>query len=190
MATQRSAANLRRARAADLRRVLGDGVITHLISEFSEAFAFARTRWTKYAEEVHPQLKGGTMVMLSVILKRGPITATEIGHLLDLDKGFVSRQVAHLKELGFVESSPAPDDGRVILLSANDKAREAFDNIHVNLASAYQERFSDWTDDELEHLVVALRRFNASTHDRPIHDSSPQHTPQHDAGSHGDAERD
>lgn len=157
----------RQSRTEDLQRVLGDGVLTHLISEFSDAFAFARTRWVRFAEEVHPQLRGGTMVMLNTILRRGPITATEIGQLLELDKGFVSRQVAHLKELGFIDTVPSDADRRVILLTGSPKAREALDQIHVNLAEAYRERFADWSDTELEHLVTALRKFNAVNHDSP-----------------------
>src|SRR5690554_2336799 len=109
MTNDHSVAPDRKLREDHLRQVLGDGILTQLIAEFSEAFAFLRIRWTRFAEEVHPELKGGTFALLNTIVKRGPITATELGQLLTLDKGLVSRQVTHLKELGFIDSAPSDD---------------------------------------------------------------------------------
>ena len=42
-------------------------VISEIISEFSQSFAAARTRWTRFAEEVHPELRGPGMMILQTI---------------------------------------------------------------------------------------------------------------------------
>lgn len=175
MTTDNRATIDRHAREELLRRALGDGVLPQLIAEFSEAFAFARTRWTRVADETHPELKGGALVLLSTIVRRGPITATEIGHFLTLDKGLVSRHVTQLKELGYVESAPSPHDRRVVFLTGTETAKEALDSIHIGLAHAYQERLASWSSDELESLMAMLRKFNGTN--RNIADPSKDESP-------------
>lgn len=149
--------------------VQGDGVdgshapgdpIPEIIAEFSEVFAFARTRWARYAEEVHPELKGVGMMILQTILRKGPVTATGLGQMLDMDKAVVSRQVAKLRDLGLIEAEAAEEDRRVVLLTGSDRARGALDELHAQTALAYQERFAGWSDTELDTLRTLLRRFN------------------------------
>ena len=136
--------------------------ISEIISEFSEVFAFARTRWARYAEEVDPELKGVGIMVLQLILRKGPITATDISQMLDMDKAMVSRQITKLRDLGLVETEPAPEDRRVVLLTPSAKAEELLGAIRQKWAHAYHERFAGWSPDDLEHLRAALHRFNAS----------------------------
>ena len=136
--------------------------ISDIIAEFSEVFAFARTRWARYAEEVDPELKGVGIMVLQLILRKGPITATGISQLLDMDKAMVSRQITKLKELELIETQPSREDRRVVLLTPSPKAEDLLGAIRQKWAHAYHERFVDWSSDELEHLRAALHRFNAS----------------------------
>lgn len=136
--------------------------ISEIIAEFSEVFAFARTRWARYAEEVHPELNGIGIMMLQLILRKGPITATGISQILDMDKAMVSRQLSKLRELELVETQPAAEDRRVVLLTPSPKAEELLGAIRQKWAHAYHERFADWSPGELEQLRVSLHRFNAS----------------------------
>lgn len=136
--------------------------ISEIIAEFSEVFAFARTRWARYAEEVDPELKGIGIMMLQLILRKGPISATGISQMLDMDKAMVSRQVTKLRELELVDTQPAAEDRRVVLLTPSPKAEELLGAIRQKWAHAYHERFADWSPGELEQLRVSLHRFNAS----------------------------
>ncbi|QYM77018.1 MarR family winged helix-turn-helix transcriptional regulator [Leucobacter luti] len=137
-------------------------VVGEIISEFSEVIAFARSRWTRYAEDVHPELRGVGLIMLQIIVRKGPLTATGIAQMLDMDKAVVSRQIAKLRELGLVEAESAPEDRRVMLLTASTKAQTLLDGIRVKWAGAYHERFIGWTEAELEQLRFGLHRFNAT----------------------------
>lgn len=136
--------------------------ISDIIAEFSEVFAFARTRWARYAEEVDPELKGVGIMMLQLILRKGPITATGISQMLDMDKAMVSRQIAKLRELDLVDTQAALEDRRVVLLTPSAKAEELLGAVRQKWAHAYHERFLDWSSSELEQLRSALHRFNAS----------------------------
>jgi len=140
----------------------GGSVVADIVAEFSEVFAFARTRWMRYAEEVDPELRGAGMIVLQHIMRKGPVTATGIGQLLDMDKAVVSRQIAKLRDLGLVEAEPAPDDRRVMLLMVSDRARGLLEDIKARWAHAYHERFEGWDEHDLESLRAALHRFNAS----------------------------
>mgnify|MGYP003453477897 FL=1 len=139
-----------------------DEMIAEIIAEFSQVFAFARTRWARYAEDVHPDLRGVGMMVLQTVLRKGPITATELSQMLDMDKAVVSRQVSKLRELGFIEAEPAAEDRRVFLLTPSSTARAALDELHAQTADAYQQRFEGWRGEELEHLRSALHRFNGA----------------------------
>ncbi|WP_217133360.1 MarR family winged helix-turn-helix transcriptional regulator [Leucobacter chinensis] len=137
--------------------------ITDIISEFSEVFASARTNWSRYAETVHPELSGGGLMVLQFILRKGPVTATGISQVLDMDKALVSRQIARLREFNLVEARPAPDDRRVQLLTGTAESEEIMAEVRTRWAHSYHERFEGWNASELLVLRDALHRFNAGT---------------------------
>lgn len=139
-----------------------DDTVADIISEFSEVIAFARSRWTRYAEEVHSELRGVGLIMLQLIVRKGPLTATGLAQMLDMDKAVVSRQVAKLRELELVETAPAVEDRRVVLLTASPKAQALLEGIRAKWSRAYHERFLGWSEVELEQLRVGLHRFNAT----------------------------
>ncbi len=75
------------------------------------------------AGSVHPELQPASYLMLSHVAEHGPMRASTVADLFSIDKGAISRQVTHLMELGLVEKSRDPEDGRAWLLSATADAR-------------------------------------------------------------------
>ena len=139
-----------------------DDLTAEIINEFSQVFAAARSRWARHAEEIHPDLRGPGMMLLHTILRRGPITATGLGRVLDIDKATISRQVSKLRDYGFVEARPAESDKRVMLLTATDAAIAAIDEMHAASATEYDQRFEGWSNDELSLFNGLLHRFNTN----------------------------
>ena len=142
-------------------------IVAGIISEFSEAFAFSRTRWTRYANEVSTEISGLSMIVLQIIYRRGPITATGIGHWLEMDKSLVSRHVAKLRDLGLVEATESPEDRRVQLLTVSEHASGLLGDVRERWSNAYRERLADWSEEELESLRSGLHRFNAAADAAP-----------------------
>lgn len=140
-------------------------VITEIINQFSQSFATAKTRWTRFAEEIHPDLRAPGMMLLQTIIRRGPVTATDLGSLLDMDKAMVSRQITKLRGLGLVDAREAESDRRVILLTASDAAHAAMESMHSHTSADYLARFTGWSGAELEQFQSLLQRFNAATED-------------------------
>ncbi|MGO3146160.1 MAG: MarR family winged helix-turn-helix transcriptional regulator [Leucobacter sp.] len=139
--------------------------IASIIAEFTEVLAFSRTRWARYAADVNAELSGVGMMVLQVIVRKGPLTATGISQMLDMDKSIVSKQVAKMRDLGLIDSTEAPEDRRVQLLTCSEKGSQIIDHIRGMWATSYRERFEGWDENELEALRLGLHRFNAQTAD-------------------------
>lgn len=142
-----------------------DDLLTNIITEFSEVFAFSRTRWARFAEEVHPALSGSSLVVLQVISRKGPMTATGLTQLLDMDKSLVSRQIAKLRDLGFVDTVESPEDRRVQLITVSPTAAKLFEHVRSLWANSYRERFEGWSTSDLQSLLDGLSHFNAAATD-------------------------
>ena len=82
-----------------------------------------RRALSERAALVHPSLQPSSYVMLAHLIEAGPRRSSDIAEAFDLDKGAVSRQVQHLVELGLVERTPDPADGRATILTATTEAR-------------------------------------------------------------------
>lgn len=156
-------------------------LIAGIISEFSAVLAFSRNRWSRYAEEVHPGLSGIGMMVLQVVMRRGPVTAKSLSKLLDMDKSLLSRHITKLRELDLVVATESPEDRRVQLLTVSDHANELLDHVRSLWASSYRERFDGWTDEELESLRSGLHRFNVASGDANA--GSEMHTHANDVES-------
>ncbi len=139
--------------------------IAAIITEFTEVMAFSRTRWTRFAEEVHPNLSGANMILLQFVRRKGPITATGLSQMLEMDKSLVSRQISKLRDLGFIETTEAAEDRRVQLLTLSSEAETLLENVRALWANSYRERFAHWSEEELDQLREGLHRFNAANVD-------------------------
>lgn len=152
--------------------------ILDIIAEFSDAFALARRRWARLAEETHPDLRGAAVLVLQVIARKGPVTATGISHQLDMDKATVSRLVSQLRELGFVETEAAAEDRRVTLLTATASGITTIESMRGRAAEDYHARFEAWDEAALEQLRAGLHRYNAfvpETADGPAKRCAQEH---------------
>src|SRR4051812_48047515 len=79
------------------------------------------------ARGIHPELKGAGYAILLHLVNQDAIRASDLVATLDLDKGFVSRQVAHLERLGLVERVSDPEDGRAQRITLTPAGRETLD---------------------------------------------------------------
>jgi DNA-binding MarR family transcriptional regulator len=80
----------------------------------------------------------------------------------NIDKGAVSRQLQHLVDLGLVERTPDPDDGRATLVAASDDAVRRLADVAEHRRKWMDERLGDWDAAELSHFAELLERYNRS----------------------------
>jgi len=106
------------------------------------------------ARSVHPDLQPVSYLMLGYVNHEGPMRASALSTAFDMDKGSVSRQVQHLMDLGLVDRTPDPDDGRRRIGDVVEHRRKLL-----------AERLGDWSADDLETFGAMLHRYNAALFD-------------------------
>jgi DNA-binding MarR family transcriptional regulator len=99
-------------------------------------------------------------LMLAYVAEQGPLRASEIAEQFDIDKGAVSRQVAHLTELGLLARVADPEDGRALLVSVSEEGRARLSDVARHRRKWLDERLGDWSEAELSGFVETLGRYN------------------------------
>lgn len=112
------------------------------------------------ARAVHPELLPASYLMLAHVRDHGPLRASAMCAVFDIDKGAISRQVQHLIDLGLVDRQPDPEDGRATLLSATEDAKQRLESVAVERRELLAERLAGWSADELTEFSASLRKYN------------------------------
>lgn len=114
------------------------------------------------ARLVHPDLQPASYLMLGHVAENGPMRASAVADLFTVDKGAISRQVTHLMELGLVEKSRDPEDGRAWLLTATPDAVQRLRTVAEQRRTYLAERLDGWEAGDLERFTDLLARYNDS----------------------------
>jgi len=117
------------------------------------------------ARMVHPDLHPIVFHTLTHVLEHGPLRAARLVEELGVDKGAISRQVQQLVDLGLVERTEDPDDGRATLLAATPDARARVAAMADHRRERFEARLDDWSDTDLDRLATLLGRYNAALSD-------------------------
>lgn len=112
------------------------------------------------ARAVHPDLLPASYLMLSYVREHGPLRASAMCAVFDIDKGAISRQVQHLIDLGLVDRQPDPEDGRATLLTISDEGESRLEGVASERRELLAERLGDWSADEVRAFSASLRRYN------------------------------
>jgi len=119
------------------------------------------------AHAVHPDLQRGAYLMLSYVADEGPVRPSAIAEKFDIDKGAISRQVQQLVDLGLIDRTHDPLDGRASLLAASADARRRLDDVVAQRRDWLDVRLGEWEDAELVAFVDVLHRYNTALDRHP-----------------------
>lgn len=114
----------------------------------------------QHAREVHPDLQSAAYLLLGWLASNGPQRGSVVAEQLGIDKGAISRQAQHLEELGLLDRSADPDDGRAMLLAASGSAVERLAQMREERRQRLDERLGDWSEADLASFVNLLERYN------------------------------
>ena len=117
------------------------------------------------ARAVHESLQPAAYLILAHVNASGPLRASSIVEVFALDKGATSRHVHHLIDLGLVERTPDPEDGRATLLTVTEEGARRMRDVAEHRRSWLDEQLGDWSESELAGFVRDLGRYNASLSD-------------------------
>ncbi|MDP9390047.1 MAG: MarR family transcriptional regulator [Actinomycetota bacterium] len=120
----------------------------------------ARVISQRLAGELHPDLDGAAYGLLALLQDLGPLRAGDLVLRLGQDKSTVSRQVARLVELGLVERSVDPADGRAQVLAPSTEGSARLAGIRAARRARWEADLSDWPTEDVATLAELLARIN------------------------------
>lgn len=134
---------------------IADGVGSELIRLVR---LIERKRDRYHAE--HPQaIERATYHLLVHLVKGGPQRAGTLAEAVHSDPSTISRQIAALVKLGYVERTADPEDGRATLLAATDEGRRVFEENRRIRNENLAELLATWSDADRRALRELLGRF-------------------------------
>lgn len=118
------------------------------------------------ARAVHPDLQPSSYLMLTWLKEHGAQRASAMADAFGIDKGAISRQIQHLVDLGLVDRSPDPDDGRATLVAPTEDAVARMAAVNDERRRWLDDRLRDWSDEDLADIVALLGRYNSALDER------------------------
>ena len=94
--------------------------------------------------------------LLTRIGAYGPIGAVELAGLVGRNHSTVSRQTARLEELGLVERTQSPADGRIRLLQPSPSGKRMLAEFARTRRKLMEEHFGSWSEQERSQLLRLL----------------------------------
>jgi DNA-binding MarR family transcriptional regulator len=114
----------------------------------------------RLARELHPDLDGAAYGLLALLQDTGSLRASTLVTRLGLDKSTVSRQIAHLVDLGLVDRAPDPDDGRAQVLTPSAEGSARLSRIRDARRARWESDLADWPPEDVARLGQLLGRLN------------------------------
>jgi DNA-binding MarR family transcriptional regulator len=113
------------------------------------------------ARRLHPDLLPSAYPVLVHIADHEPTRACDVVDQVGMDKGGVSRQIAHLEQLGLVRRGSDPADRRAQTLVLTENGRARFERLTAQRRTDFEQRLSAWSPEELASFAEQLARYNA-----------------------------
>jgi DNA-binding MarR family transcriptional regulator len=120
----------------------------------------ARVISERLAGELHPDLDGSAYGLLALLQDLGPLRAGDLVARLGQDKSTVSRQVTKLVELGLVDRTADPVDGRAQVLAPSSEGSARLARIREARRARWAADLGDWPTDDVATLAELLGRIN------------------------------
>jgi len=119
------------------------------------------------AARMHPDLSLVAFTILAHLEEQQGTRATDLAAHYLLDKSTVSRQVAALERLGYIERRVDPADHRVQVLHLAPHGIAILTNARANRRDTFHERLASWDPADLARFSEYLMRFNADSAKHP-----------------------
>ena len=114
----------------------------------------------RLAGVLHKDLDGAAYGLLALLQDAGPLRASDLVGRLGLDKSTVSRQVATLVDLGLVERTADPADGRAQVLTPSAEGSARLARIPTVRRARWEADLADWPASDVAALGELLARLN------------------------------
>jgi DNA-binding MarR family transcriptional regulator len=138
-----------------------DDAFVRLEREIGLLLRRSRAISARLAGVLHKDLDGAAYGLLALLQDAGPLRASDLVSRLGLDKSTVSRQVATLVDLGLVERTADPADGRAQVLRPSQEGSARLARIRTVRRARWEADLADWPAADVATLAELLARLNA-----------------------------
>lgn len=132
-----------------------------LEAEFGELINRFRRVIADNAHRVSPGMLPGAYKVFTTIVRRESITLSALAETLLADKGQISRTVRELEQLGLVERTPDPADGRSSLLSPTPDGLARLAEARAPQENALVDALEEWPIEDIRNLSRLLHALTA-----------------------------
>lgn len=138
----------------------GDRERVEAVHALEGSFAELMTAFRQYiasaAEAVSPGLLPAAFKTLSMIGRIGPVTLSTLVEKLAVDKGFLSRMISELEDLGLVTRTADPADRRSRLIAVTDEGARRLEVARAPHEGRLFTVLEEWSIDDIRHLTTLL----------------------------------
>ncbi|MFK3678271.1 MarR family winged helix-turn-helix transcriptional regulator [Microbacterium sp. NPDC090218] len=127
-----------------------------LEAEFGELITHFRRVITENANRVSPGMLPGAYKIFTTIARCEKVTVSTLSERMLMDKGQVSRTVRELEELGLIERSADPADGRSFLLQLTTRGEERLAAARLPQEGRLLSTLEDWSLTDIGNLTRLL----------------------------------
>jgi DNA-binding MarR family transcriptional regulator len=127
-----------------------------LEAEFGELINRFRRIISENATRVSPGMLPGAYKVFTTIVRRESITQSALAESLLTDKGQLSRTVRELEQLGLVQRTPDPSDGRSSLLSPTPYGLERLADARIPQEHTLVTVLEAWDVEDIHNLTRLL----------------------------------
>jgi DNA-binding MarR family transcriptional regulator len=103
-------------------------------------------------QEASGDLSPTVVAALATIDRHGPMTPSELADAERVKRPTATRSLHCLRDLGLIDRTPDPDDGRSSLVSVNDEGRERLERMRGRKTAFLARRLADLEEDEVATL--------------------------------------
>lgn len=106
---------------------------------------------------IEPRVNKNQMKIMRILYQQDKVTSTQIGKMLDIEKGSLTTLIDQLVALGFVDRVVDPNDRRRILLSLNKAGQERIETVMEQYTLNLRELFRDVDSEEMELFINSIK---------------------------------
>ncbi|WP_298321829.1 MarR family winged helix-turn-helix transcriptional regulator [Haloactinopolyspora sp.] len=137
-----------------------------LESELTVLWRRVRRLSIALARQVDAGIDVAAYGLLSALNDAGDVRAGDLADRFGLDKSTVSRQIAQMESLGFIERVPDPLDGRARLIRTTEVGRARVRQLRGARGEWFGSALQHWDAADVDQLVELLGRLNEALESR------------------------
>ncbi|SNT26491.1 MarR family winged helix-turn-helix transcriptional regulator [Rhodococcoides kyotonense] len=109
--------------------------------------------------------------VLAILATEGECRQTDLANRLCVSQSALSRQIADLVDLGYIDRTPDPDDKRASRVCVSAEGQQKLAVIWDRRARRLREMLSEWSETEALAALDSIRKLN-TTFNEDAHDAA------------------